>query len=126
VRSDSIDSNGQTSSRDSDYMLISALSVDPQPCPEPDIVVLDPIVASPSHELAKKRKKGYELNRHFQDSWAAKLPWAKAIVGVDGRITQVHYKVYSDERGERSFWFPKLTPCGSTQGGRRLWWTWPR
>jgi hypothetical protein len=74
VRSDSISSKGQTSSRDLDCVLISALSVDPQPCPEPDVVVLDPIVASPSHELAKKRKKGYELNRHFQDSWATKLP----------------------------------------------------
>lgn len=51
--SDSIGSNGQTSSRDSDCVLISTLNMDPQPNPEPDVVVLDPVVASPSHELAK-------------------------------------------------------------------------
>jgi hypothetical protein len=28
-----------------------------------------------------------ELNRHFQDSWATKLPWAEFIVGVDGKVT---------------------------------------
>jgi hypothetical protein len=77
-------------------VLVSALNVDPKPCPEPDVLVLDPVLASPSHELAKKRKKGYELNRHFQDSWAAKLPWTEAVVGVDGRITQVRCKVCSD------------------------------
>jgi hypothetical protein len=77
-------------------MLISALNVDPQPYHEPDVVVLDPVVASPSHELAKKQKKGYELNRHFQDSWAAKLPWVEVVVGVDGKITQVCCKICFD------------------------------
>jgi hypothetical protein len=89
-------------------VLISALSVDPQPCPEPDVVVFDPIVASPSHELAKKWKKGYELNRHFKDSWVAKLPWAEAVVGVDGRITQVRYKVCSDVERREKLLVPKI------------------
>jgi hypothetical protein len=89
-------------------VLISALSVDPQPCPEPDVVLLDPVVALPSHELAKKRKKGYELNRHFQDSWAAKFPWAEAVVDVDGRITQVRCKVCSDVERREKLLVPKI------------------
>jgi hypothetical protein len=78
--SESFGSIGQATSHESDCVLISALNVDPKPCPEPDVLVLDLVLASPSHELARKRKKGYELNRHFQDSWAAKLPWAEAVV----------------------------------------------
>jgi hypothetical protein len=31
----------------------------------------------------------YELNRHFQNSWATKLPWVKSIVGVDVKITHM-------------------------------------
>jgi hypothetical protein len=51
-------------------MLLSVIStpMKQSPLPEPDIQVLDPVFASPSHELARKRKKSYELNRHFQDS----------------------------------------------------------
>jgi hypothetical protein len=83
---ESLGSNGQTSSQDFDCMLVSALNVDPKPYPGPDLFVLDPTLVSPSHELAKKRKKGYKLNRHFQESWTAKLLWTEVVVGVDGRI----------------------------------------
>lgn len=31
----------------------------------------------------------YELNHHFQDSWATKFPWVESIVGVDGKITHM-------------------------------------
>jgi hypothetical protein len=56
---------------------------------EPNLQVLDPMLGSPSHELARKKKKGYELNLHFQDSWEAKLPWAEAVIGADSRVSQV-------------------------------------
>jgi hypothetical protein len=54
----------------SDCVLLNAIStpVTQSPLPEPNIQVLDPVFASPSHELARKRKKSYELNMHFQDS----------------------------------------------------------
>jgi hypothetical protein len=55
--SESFGSTGHASSRDSNCVLVSTLNVDPKPCPEPDVVVLDPALASPSHELARKRKK---------------------------------------------------------------------
>jgi hypothetical protein len=73
-------------------VLLNAIST-PVRQPEPDIQVLDPVLASPLHELARKRKKNYELNRHFQDSWATKLPWAEVVMGADGRISQVRCKV---------------------------------
>jgi hypothetical protein len=76
----------------SDCVLLNAIST-PVTQPEPDLEVLDSVFASPSHELARKRKKSYELNRHFQDSWAAKLPWAEAVMGADRRISQVRCKV---------------------------------
>jgi hypothetical protein len=63
--------------------------------PEPDVEVLDPVFALPSHKLVRKRKKSYEFNRHFQDSWATKLPWVEAVMGADGRISQVRCKVCS-------------------------------
>jgi hypothetical protein len=65
---------------------VNAQNIDPKPCPKPDLVVPDPALASPSHELAKKRKKGYKFNQHCQDSWTTKLLWAEAVVGVDGKI----------------------------------------
>jgi hypothetical protein len=37
--------------------------------------------------------KIYELNRPFQASWVAKLPWAKSIVGAKGKATQIKCKV---------------------------------
>ncbi len=48
----------------------------------------------------KKRKKNYELNCHFQDSWATRLPWEKFVVGVEGKVTQVKCNACSviDER----------------------------
>jgi len=33
------------------------------------------------------------MNCHFQDSWAAKLPWIESLMGVDGKVTHVKCKV---------------------------------
>ncbi len=54
---------------------------------EPDVVVIDLTQVEIDLANSKKRKKMNELNRHFQDSWATKLPWAKFVVGVDGKVT---------------------------------------
>jgi hypothetical protein len=105
----------------SDCMLLNAIStpVTPSPLPEPDIQVLDPSFASPSHELARKRKKSYELNRHFQDSWAAKLPWAKAVMGTDGRISQVQCKVCSFVERREKLLVPKIDSLWKHAGRRK-------
>jgi hypothetical protein len=30
----------------------------------------------------------YELNHHFQNLWVAKLPWAKLVVSVGGKVNK--------------------------------------
>jgi hypothetical protein len=48
------------------------------------------------------------MNRRFQNSWVAKLPWAKSIMGVDGKVTQVKCKVCIVIEGRNKFLVPKL------------------
>jgi hypothetical protein len=93
---------------------------------EPDLVILDAAIASSSHDLLRKRKKSYELNRHFQDSWAAKLPWAEAVVGADGRITQVRCKICSDIEGREKLLVPKIDSLYKHAGRMNTWWIWGR
>ena len=35
-------------------------------------------------QKTKDKKVSYEATRHFQSTWAAKLPWAECIKGPDG------------------------------------------
>jgi hypothetical protein len=28
----------------------------------------------------------YEMNRHSQDTWVVKLPWAKSVLGLNGKV----------------------------------------
>jgi hypothetical protein len=105
----------------SDCVLLSAISipVTQSPLPEPDIQVLDPVFTSPSCELARKRKKSYKLNKHLQDSWAAKLPWAEAVMGADGRISQVRCKVYSFVERREKLLVPKIDSLWKHAGRRK-------
>ncbi len=49
---------------------------------------LVPIIELIQDLLPKKnRKKKWELNWVFQDVWAIKFLWAKAIIGNDGKMT---------------------------------------
>jgi hypothetical protein len=43
----------------------------------------------------KKRKKSYESSRKFQDTWAARLPWAELYRGSDGLYESVKCLVCS-------------------------------
>ncbi len=56
------------------------------------VLVVDPTQVEVDLANSKKRKNIYEMNRRFQNSWVAKLPWAKFVVCVDGKITQVKCK----------------------------------
>jgi hypothetical protein len=50
----------------------------------------------------------YELNHHFQNLWVAKLPWAKFVLNVDGKVTKVKCKVCSVMEREDKLLVPKL------------------
>jgi hypothetical protein len=49
----------------SDCVVIETLST-PAKTKAPDLIMLDPAIANAVHEASRKRK-AYELNRHFQD-----------------------------------------------------------
>jgi hypothetical protein len=101
----------------SDCVVIETLST-PAKTKAPDLIVLDPAIANTVHEASRKRKT-YELNRHFQDSWAAKCPWAEPVVGVDGRITQVRCKICTDVEGREKLLVPKIDSLMKHAGRRR-------
>jgi hypothetical protein len=52
---------------DSDCVLIESKST-PVKARDLDLLILEAATTSPSYDLLRKRKKSYELNRHFQDS----------------------------------------------------------
>jgi hypothetical protein len=56
---------------------------------------MDPVLAQENVAFTKKRKKSYVMNRHFQNTWVVKLPWAESIMGSNGKVVQVQSKVCS-------------------------------
>jgi len=58
--------------------------------------------------LIKKIKKAYEMNKHFQDTWVIKLPWAKFIFGSNGKVVQVRCEVCSLIDGKYQLLVAKL------------------
>jgi hypothetical protein len=87
---------------------------------KPDLLILDAATASLSHDLLRKRKESYEVSRHFQDSWAVKLPWTEAVMGTDGRITQVQCKIYSNIEGREKLLVPKIDSLYKPDGRRKV------
>lgn len=52
-----------------------------------ECMIFEPFVAKKNIEIYKKRKKTYELNRFFQNTWAmSKLHWANFVLGFNGKI----------------------------------------
>jgi hypothetical protein len=50
--------------------------------------------------LEKKHKKcKWELIHMFEEVWVAKLPWAKNVVGCDGKLSMIYYKVCNEIDG---------------------------
>ena len=84
-----------------------------------DVVILDPAVASPAHELARARRLVYESNRQWQDVWAARHPWAESVLGADGQVRQVRCKVCSDVEGREKLLKPKIDGLWKHAGRRR-------
>ncbi|KAG0611275.1 hypothetical protein M758_7G128500 [Ceratodon purpureus] len=83
-----------------------------------ECVVIGEVTAQEKAE-SKKRKKNYDLRRHFQDSWAAKLPWAEAVVGCDGSITQVRCKICSNVEAREKLMVPKIDSLYKHAGRRK-------
>ncbi len=55
--------------------------------------IMDHVLAQENIALIKKRKKAYEMNMHFEDTSAVKLPWAESIIGSNDKVVQVQCKV---------------------------------
>jgi hypothetical protein len=107
-------------SSQSDCVLLNNVST-PAPAPDraPSVEIVDPAVASPLHAAARQWHLGYERNRHWQDSWAARLPWVESSLGRDGRVTQVRCKVCSEVEGREKLLAPKIDLLWKHVGRRR-------
>ena len=106
-----------TQSSNSDCVLLDAGST-PAKGPLPDLEVLDPVLASPCHEKIRKRRS-YEANKHFQDSWAAKLSWAESVIGADGKVSQVRCRICTAVEGREKLLIPKIDSLWKHAGRRR-------
>ena len=107
-----------TQSSNSDCVLLDAGNT-PAKGPLPDLEVLDPVLASLCHEKIRKRRRSYEANRHFQDSWAAKLPWAESVIGADGKVSQVRCRICIAVEGREKLLIPKIDSLWKHAGRRR-------
>lgn len=72
-----------------------------------DLTVLNPDEGKKSLEEVRKQKWAYELNHHFQDNLAQKLPWVKAV----NDTSEVHNLLAYD-------WAIKASCCQT----QFLWW----
>jgi len=97
---------------------LDAPLVSPAPATS-DVVILDATEASPAHEAARARRLSYEKNRHWQDTWAARLPWAESVLGLDGQVRQVRCKVCTDVEGREKLLVPKLDSLWKHAGRRK-------
>ena len=66
----------------------------------------------------KVPKKNYDATRKFQDSWAARLPWAELIRGTDGLFEYVKCVVCSQITGKPKILCPKWDTLAK-HGGKR-------
>lgn len=56
----------------------------------------------------KQKKKEWEINQVFQDEWLALLLWAEAIMGPNGKTTQVSCRVYTEVENCEKLLVPKF------------------
>lgn len=59
------------------------------------------------------------MGGEFQDSWAAKLPWAEAVMGAEGRVSQVQSKVCSFVERREKLLVPKIDSLWKHAGRRK-------
>jgi len=74
----------------------------------------------------------YDLNHCFQNVEVTKLLWVKFIVGANGRVHKVKYKVCKKIKGHNKLLVSKLNSLWKHIGQRKatttilLWWQWGR
>jgi hypothetical protein len=72
-------------------------------------VILDLVVAKQNISITNKRNNAYELNRHFQVTWALNPPWAKSILSFGGKVIEAQSKVCAlGSKAKISYWFLSL------------------
>jgi hypothetical protein len=87
---------------------------------ESKCVIMDLIVAKQNINITNKRNNAYELNRHFQVTWALNPPWAKSILSFGGRITQAQSKVCAlGSKAKINYYFLSLILCCNHVGYRK-------
>jgi hypothetical protein len=59
-------------------------------------------------DLARKKRREYDLDRHSQDHWAAKMSWVEAVIGASGKIIQISCKIYSEVEWREKLLVPKI------------------
>jgi hypothetical protein len=62
-------------------IIIKKFKATPPPPPPP------PPHVQPNQQEKSLKRKEYEINRTFKNIWVAKLPWAKFVIGSDGKIS---------------------------------------
>ena len=65
------------------------------------------------------RRRQYEASRRFQETWAARLPWAEMVVGGNGNICQVKCIICSTMMGRVKLLLPKWDTLTKHAGRRR-------
>ena len=70
-------------------------------------------------EDSRKRWKNYGAMRHFQDSWAGKLPNAESEMAVGSTISQIRCKICTKVEGREKLLVPKIDRLFNHAGRRR-------
>jgi hypothetical protein len=104
-------------SSDSDCVLLDT-KITPGRVPFPKLDI-NSLVASQLHLATRRSRRSYEGNRHFQDSWAAKLPWVESVLGANGFVAQVKCRICSDVEGREKLLVPKIDGLWKHAGRRR-------
>jgi hypothetical protein len=52
--------------------------------------------------------KEWEINKKIQDVWVAKLPWAEAMLGANGKVNMVKCCVSSQIESRKQLLVPKF------------------
>ncbi len=71
-------------------------------------IILDLVLTKKNIRIQKKKKKAYELNRHFQNTWTIKLLWVEFVFSFDRKVIEVLCKVCTQIKERDKFLIPKL------------------
>ena len=79
----------------------------------------DAASSSAKRKRTSETRSRYDANRHFQDHWAARLPWAEPELDSDGVLVAVKCTVCSVINGKPKLIVPKWDNLEKHMGKRR-------